>query len=77
MNKQEPKFQVGDVVKNARNGFQRIIRNVTYIEKDGEPEVRYLYSEEELVGSFKPTGRFKDEIAGECSQTQLLNWQRG
>lgn len=44
MKKEKQKLQVGDVVKNGRNNFQRLIREVGYVEKDGNLEVRYSYS---------------------------------
>ncbi|MDR3548685.1 MAG: hypothetical protein P4M11_10555 [Candidatus Pacebacteria bacterium] len=75
MKKEKQKLQVGDVVKNGRNNFQRLIREVGYVEKDGNLEVRYSYSDEELNAQLMPTGKFKDEITGECSQKHLLNWQ--
>ena len=77
MKKQDQKFQVNNVIKNARNNFQRVIREVAYVEKDGMLEARYSYSDEELDTSLKPTGEFKKEITGECSQNHLVNWQRG
>jgi hypothetical protein len=77
MKKQEQKFKEGDVIKNARNNFQRIIRRVAYMEKDGMLEARYFYSDEKLDNSLRPTGYFNDEIAGDCSQINMLHWQRG
>jgi hypothetical protein len=74
--KQEAKFKEDDVVKNARNNFQRIIRRIAYVEKDGIFEVKYFYSEEKLDDSLRPTGRFNDEIDGNCSETTMLNWQK-
>jgi hypothetical protein len=76
MKKEKQKLQVGDVVKNGRNNFQRKIRKVGYMERNGELEVRYFYSGEELNKLLQPTGKFLDEITGECSQKHLLNWQR-
>jgi len=74
MKRENQKLQVGDVIKNSRNNFQRIIRKVGYVEHNGELEVRYFYSDEELNKALEPTGKFKDEITGECSQKHLLNW---
>lgn len=76
MKREAQKLQVGDVVKNGRNNFQRLIREVGYVEKDDNLEVRYSYSDEELNAQLIPTGNFKEEITGECSQKHLLNWQR-
>ncbi len=76
MRTQKAKFKEGEIIKNLHNNFQRIIRRIAYVEKNGMLEVRYFYSGEKLDDSLKPTGRFSDEIAGNCSQTTMLNWQK-
>lgn len=76
MKRQKQKFQIGDIIKNPRNNFQRIIRRVGYLERGAILKVMYSYSDEEL-NDLKPTGHFMDSVTGECSQDHLLNWQRG
>jgi hypothetical protein len=77
MKKQIPKFKEGDVVRNPKNNFKRIIRKVAYVENDETSEVRYFYSEDKVDASFNRTGHFHKEITGHCSQNTLLDWQRG
>lgn len=77
MKKQVQKFQIGDVVTNARNNFRRIIRHAEHIKRNRMLVVLYYYSDEEVNDLFIPTGHFKESVTRACSQDHLLRWAAG
>jgi hypothetical protein len=77
MRRQKPNFKEGDIVKNSRNNFRRLIHSVGYEERTGIMKVMYHYFDEELDTLSMPTGNFNQSHFGYCSQDQLMNWRRG
>lgn len=66
----QPKLQVGDIVVNPRNGFRRLIRDVSLSERG----FIYSYYNEEIDEKYEATGNFNIFSIGVCSENHLLRW---
>lgn len=74
MKTQNQKFKEGEIVTQEKNGWKRKIYLPYFFESDGNMKVGYHYLDEELDKNYQPTGEFKMEKMGKCSQDHLIQW---